>query len=387
MPFASSLSTTARTPQALAEVCTALDTGPDLAVVFFSAHHQGEDELIARTLRDRLQAKVVIGCVAETVIGTGREIENGPALSVWTARWPAGVTGTPFHLILEQTSEGPTLLGWPDALVERKEGQRDAVLLLGDPYSFPTDLFLEQMNEDFKGVPVLGGMASGVRGPGQCRLLFGGEVLTSGAVGILLQGDVGLRWIVSQGCRPVGMPFVITRAEGNVIYELGGKTPLEQLRAMWDTLPEQDQLLFRGGPHLGRVINEYQATFQRGDFLVRNLVGIDPQSGKLIVADGVRTGQTVQFHVRDAVTADEDLHALLRQDRGGHTARPTGALLFSCNGRGTQLFKAPDHDASVIQQELGDIPLAGLFAMGELGPVGGQNFIHGFTASVAIFSE
>jgi small ligand-binding sensory domain FIST len=197
---------------------------------------------------------------------------------------------------------------------------------------------------------------------------------------------VGLRWIVSQGCRPVGKPYVVTRARDNIILELGGRTPLEQLQELWNSLDPADQMLFRQGPHLGQVINEYQESFQRGDFLVRNLVGLDRASGALIVADEVRVGQTVQFHVRDADSAHEDLHALLQRARA-ESVRPAAGLLFSCNGRGSRLFPRPNHDAAAIREELGPIPLAGLFAQGELGPVGGQNFIHGFTASLALFSE
>jgi small ligand-binding sensory domain FIST len=212
-------------------------------------------------------------------------------------------------------------------------------------------------------------------------------VRLEGAVGVLLEGEIGLRWIVSQGCRPIGRHMVVTRAQGNVILELSGHTPLEQMRELWKSLGPEDQELFQHGLHIGRVHNEYQGEFQRGDFLVRNVLGVERQTGALIINDHVRVGQTVQFQVRDSDSADEDLRALLQIDLNAHEHRPAGALLFSCNGRGTRLFPSPDHDASAIRQEAGAIPLAGFFAQGELGPVGGQNFIHGFTASVAMFEE
>jgi small ligand-binding sensory domain FIST len=217
--------------------------------------------------------------------------------------------------------------------------------------------------------------------------LFGGEIRDQGAVGVVLQGPLGLRTIVSQGCRPIGRPMVITKAEDNMIHELGGRSALEQLRELWQTLSAEDQKLLQQGLHIGRVISEYQDEFQRGDFLVRNVMHLDRSSGALFITDQVRVGQTVQFHVRDAATADEDLHALLQLDVSAHEKKPSGALLFSCNGRGSRLFAQPNHDASVIHAEVGAIPLAGFFAQGELGPVGGQNFIHGFTASVALFEE
>jgi small ligand-binding sensory domain FIST len=213
------------------------------------------------------------------------------------------------------------------------------------------------------------------------------RLLDRGAAGVLIQGDLGMRCIVSQGCRPVGRHMVVTRAEENIITELSGKSPLAQLQSLWQELSDGDQRLFQRGLHIGRVINEYQGEFQRGDFLVRNVLGLERESGALGITDLMRVGQTVQFHVRDAETADEDLHALLQLDLSAHEHPPKGALLFSCNGRGTRLFSEPNHDAGVIRAEAGPIPLAGFFAQGELGPIGGQNFIHGFTASVALFED
>jgi len=181
--------------------------------------------------------------------------------------------------------------------------------------------------------------------------------------------------------------MVITKAQDNIILELSGKPPLAQLQQIWEGLGPQDRELFQRGLHIGRVINEYQGEFHRGDFLVRNVLGIDRESGALAVTDRVRVGQTVQFHVRDAASADEDLRALLQMDVSSHERRPAGALLFTCNGRGTRLFPEPHHDARTIRSEVGSIPLAGFFAQGEIGPIRGQNCIHGFTASVCLFED
>ncbi len=390
MPFAAALSQASLTSGALDEVCSTIgpffSEAPALVLAFFSPHHLPSAQKLAEELQRRLKPGCLLGCVGETIIGNEREVEQSPALSVWAARWPRRVEMTPFHLVLERTSEGASLLGWPDELVGAR-ALDTAVLLLGDPFTFPVDLFLQQINEDAPGLRVLGGMASGIRSAGQTRFLFGSQVRDQGAVGVVLQGALGLRSIVSQGCRPVGRPLVITRAEDTCIQELGGRSPLEMLRELWQGLTPQEQRLMQQGLHVGRVINEYQDLFQRGDFLVRNVMQLDRQTGALYVTDRVRVGQTVQFHVRDAATADEDLHALLQLDLHAHDKKPGAALLFSCNGRGTRLFPQPDHDASVIRAEAGPIPLAGFFAQGELGPVGGQNFLHGFTASVALFEE
>jgi small ligand-binding sensory domain FIST len=390
MPFAAALSTASETPQAVDEVCSQvraqLAGAPDLVMLFFSTHHAGAAKAIGAAVRERLAPRCLLGCVGEAIVGNDREVERAAALSLWAGQWSVAVRLDAFHLALERTSEGISLLGWPDALMEADPAQ-SAVLLLGDPFTLPVDLFLEQMNEGHAGLPVLGGMASGIRGPGQCRLLLNDAVHDEGGAAVLLQGPLGLRSIVSQGCRPIGQHMVITKAEDNVIFELGGKPPMELLKELWDTLTPEEQSLFQQGLHVGRVLNEYRGDFQRGDFLVRNVLGLEKATGALAITERVRVGQTVQFHVRDADTADEDLHALLQLDLQAHAKRPAGALLFSCNGRGTRLFKRPNHDADAIRAEAGSIPLAGFFAQGELGPIGGQNFLHGFTASVAMFEE
>jgi small ligand-binding sensory domain FIST len=390
MPFASSLSTAPTTDAALLDVCSfvrkQLADAPDLAVLFFSIHHGDNADDIVRLVQERLSPRCLLGCIGESIVGNDQEIERGPALSLWAAKWAHPVAMAPFQLMLERTSEGPSLLGWPDALEEAQPKQA-AILLLGDPFTLPVDLLLEQINESHPGLPVLGGMASAVRAPGECRLLLDGKVHDQGGVGVLLQGEIGLRSIVSQGCRPIGKHMVITKADENIIEGLGGKPPLTQLQQLWQELSQEEQQLFQQGLHIGRVINEYQGTFRRGDFLVRNVLGLDKTSGALAITDRVRVGQTVQFHVRDAVTADEDLHALLQQDISAHPRQPSSALLFTCNGRGTRLFPQAHHDVRVLRKEAGPIPVAGFFAQGELGPIGGQNFIHGFTASIALFDE
>jgi len=390
MPFASALTTVPDTLMAVDEACTRAlaDLGgrADLAVVFFSPHHSATAPELASRLHAALGPGCLLGCQGEAIVGNAREVEDGPALSLWLARWSKPVEQTPFHLTLEETSEGHSLLGWPDGL-QHANAAESAVLLVADPFSFPADLFLQQVNEDSPGLPVMGGMSSGAQEPGQGAMLLGAEALAQGAVGVLLEGGPILRSVVSQGCRPIGKPMVITKARDNVILELGGKPALVQLQELWQELAPEDQALVRQGLHVGRVLSEYKSEFQRGDFLVRNVIGLDRGSGAVAIADRVRVGQTVQFQVRDAATADEDLHELLQIDLNAHDRRPEGALLFTCNGRGTRLFNVPDHDASAIRAEAGNLPLAGFFAQGELGPVGGQNCIHGFTASVVLFED
>jgi small ligand-binding sensory domain FIST len=387
MRFAAALSTSTNSQDAIArvarEAADVLGSRPDLAVVFFSQAHAAEAERLAAQLCDTLSPGCLLGCAGEAIVGGQREIEAEPAVALWLASMP-GVSIEPFHLQFERTPEGGTVVGWPDALTGNwPDGA--ALILLGEPYSFPADWLLERLNEDRPGVPVLGGMASGGHAPGENRIIFNRQAPRQGAVGVMIHGPVRIRAVVSQGCRPIGRHYVITRAEQNIIQELGGRPPLAALEELFASLPPADQLLARQGLHVGRVINEYQDHFDRGDFLVRNCLGADRDTGALAIGDYVRAGQTVQFHVRDAATADEDLRALLAQAK--HDGDAQAALLFTCNGRGRRLFDRPDHDAGLLAELLGAVPVAGFFAQGEMGPIGGKNFLHGFTASAALFSS
>ena len=262
-----------------------------------------------------------------------------------------------------------------------------AHLLICDPFTFPADGLLAHLNEQVPGAVVMGGMASAALRPRQSRLFLDDRVLSSGAVGVHLP-HAEVHPLVAQGCRPIGDAYIITQAEGNVIRELGGRPPLVRLREMAAALPSRDQELLAQGLQLGLVIDEYRTEPGQGDFLIRGVVGADPDSGAIAVGDEIQVGQTVQFHVRDAESADEDLRrALERESAVLDGRRPAGALLFTCNGRGSRLFTEPDHDAGLIAAVLGDIPVAGFFCAGELGPVGGQNFLHTFTASIALFPD
>jgi small ligand-binding sensory domain FIST len=384
----SALSTNADTRAALREVCAAareqVGGHADLAMLFCSPQHADHADHLAAEACQLLGTDNLLGCTGESIVGAGREVEDQPAMSLWLAHWP-GVATSLFHLQFERTREGGVIQGWPEELAgDWQPGT--FLLLLGEPFSFPTDLLLDRLNEDRPGVPVIGGMASGGSEPGHNHLFFGRKALAEGAVAALVSGPVRLRTVVSQGCRPIGRPFVVTKAERNVIYELGGKPALIQLKEIFDSLPTREQLLVQKALHVGRVVSEYQERFEQGDFLVRNVTGLDPAAGALAVGDYIRTGQTIQFHVRDQEAADAELRQLLAAARKASPG-PAGALLFTCNGRGTRMFSQPNHDAEALAQSLGPLPTAGFFAQGEIGPIGRQNFMHGFTASVAIFER
>jgi small ligand-binding sensory domain FIST len=384
---ASSLSTQPRWQDALEEAASAarqsLGDAADVGLLFISSHHAAAADEIAQQACDAIGTSNLLGCTGEAIAGTAREVEEDPALSLWLARWPAARL-TAMHLNFERTPEGGALKGWPDELA----GEWPAgsfVIALGEPFSFPADFLLERMNEDRPEVAVIGGMASGGSQPGENRLLLGPTTHAEGAVALHVSGPVRLKTVVSQGCRPIGRPFVVTKAERNIIYELGGKPAMVQLREIFDTLPTREQRLVQRALHVGRVVSEYQERFEQGDFLVRNVIGIDANSGAIAIGDYIRPGQTVQFHIRDEEAADAELKQLLSAANKACTAPPAGALLFTCNGRGTRMFSEPHHDAAAVAGALGPIPLAGFFAQGELGPIGRQNFMHGFTASIGLF--
>ena len=339
--------------------------------------------MLAEIADVELAADCLIGCTGESIVCNGREIEQQPALAVWLAHLP-GVALVPMHLEFQRTPDGGSFVGWPETL-ETDWPAGASMIVLGEPFSFPADVLLARLEQDHPGTPLAGGMASGGWGVGQNRLLLGSRALDSGAVAVRMQGPLGLVNVVSQGCRPIGRPLVVTKAERNVIFELGGKPALVQLQEIFDGLSSDDQQLARRGLHVGQVIDEYRDAFGRGDFLVRNVQGVDPDTGAIAIGDYVRVGQTVQFHLRDAQTADEDLNALVSGVTPGAEANNAGALLFTCNGRGTRLFEKPHHDAATLARHWPDVPVAGFFAQGEIGPIGRKNFLHGFTASIALF--
>lgn len=377
------------TDLALREACAraASDLGAkaDLAVVLAAHLHRPAFDDLGAQVVELTGARHLIGGTAETVIANEREWENSPAIAVWLAHMP-NVRLRSVRLRFERAPDGGAITGWSDELLgEWPAGA--AMLLLAEPYTFPADALLEQLNEDRPGLPVIGGMASGAHQPGQNRLWLDGQAYDEGAVGVVMDGAIDVEAVVSQGCRPIGRPLVVTQAERNIIGQLGGAPALQQFQRIYRELTAEEQLLAQRGLHVGRVIDEYRGDFRRGDFLVRNVVGADPETGAIAIGDYIRVGQTVQFHVRDEQTADEDLRALLESSQERQAAPPSGALLFTCNGRGTRLFTEPNHDAGTLQQVWPGVPTVGLFAQGELGPIGGRNFVHGFTASVGLFRE
>ena len=381
MPFAAALSQHPGAADATAEVVgQLLEQGaarPDLAVLFCTPHHVEAFAEIVATVQTLLEPGRLLGATAVAVIGGHEEVEDGPALSLWAAT--LGAVPPPVRLTALSTGSGVALQGLPHLAVDRPQ----TVLLLADPFTLPVPDVLDVLAASHEAAPVVGGLASGGTSPGSNRLALDGEVFTDGAVGVVLDAhELGPHeMVVSQGCRPVGSPMIVTRSEGNQLLELAGRSALSRLEQVASQVAPDERALLAGGVHLGVVADEHRVAFERGDFLVRSVLGADRGHGALTVGAVVEVGTTVQFHVRDAASADEDLRALL----AGRRAH--GSLVFTCNGRGRHLFGTADHDASLVADITSGRAVGGMFCAGEIGPVGRRSFLHGFTASVLLFGR
>jgi small ligand-binding sensory domain FIST len=384
MRFYSSLSESESTFLAAEQVVRAVRAAAvrsQVVFAFFTRHHTSEADSLLDTLWGELEPEALVGCSAEGVIGPDREVERAPGLAVMIADLP-GVRIAPFHIARDEWRE---MLTDQDALRERLAAgdETRAVIAFGDPFTTPTNQLLPMLDEMWPGLPLIGGMASAAHAPGENALYCNDTVHNEGMVGLSLSGPLAVETVVSQGCRPFGKTYVITKAQENLILSLGGRPALQALRDAIMDMPEPERQLLSNGLFVGRAMTEYKDKFGRGDFLIRGVVGVDNESGAIAIGDYVRVGQTVQFHVRDAATAEEDLSMML----SGADESAAGALLFSCNGRGTRMFPEASHDVRAANRALPKTPVAGFFAAGELGPVGGKNFIHGHTASFALFRK
>ena len=358
------------TAEVIGDVLERVGGKVDLAVLFVTVNHQAAFDQIAAAVQRLLQPRCLIGAVAVGVMGRDREVEARPGVSLWAA---AGIGDVePVRLVASRGAWA----GLPD---EAADGER-LLLLIPDPFTFPVDRFIEDTAEAHPNLTVVGGLASAAHAEGGNRLLLGPTVYRSGAVGALLAVGAWAKPVVSQGCRPIGQPYTVTKGEGNLLAELGGRSALQRLQDLVTAASPEDRALLSQGIHVGRVIDERRLDFARGDFLIRGVIGADQQHGIIGVGDQVTVGSTVQFQVRDADSADEDLRALLAGRRAA------AALIFTCNGRGEHLFGEPDHDARVVGELTGASALAGMFCAGEIGPVGARNFLHGYTASVVLFT-
>ncbi len=388
MKWASALSAETRLESAVKEAALSvkqrLDGAvPDFVALFVSRHFADRYEEAGAFLADRLPARVVLGSSAAGVIGDGQEREEKPGLSVTAAILP-GVKIRPFSV---QDDELPDLDDSPRAwekLVGVRAAENPQFILLADPFSIRTENFLMGLDFAFPQSSKIGGLASGANQPGRNALYLNALCQRTGAVGVAMTGDIVLETVVAQGCRPIGRPLRITDCKENILISVDGRPPVAFLQALFAELPDRDRQLMKQALFVGIAMTSAKEHFEPGDFLIRNILGVDNEHGSLAVGAPLRAGQTIQFHVRDSKSSAEDLRAVF--ERAGETKTQTrGALLFSCVGRGRSLYGRPNHDTEFFAQNVGPVPLGGFFCNGEIGPVGGTTYLHGYTSSFGLF--
>ena len=357
----------------------------DLTVVFVSAHHAADYARVPDLVSEHIKSGTLIGCSGGGVIGAGKEVEHRNGFAITSARLP-DVTLTPFHVENDQIPDADAAPDSWESLVGVTAGDEPSFVLLADPWSIDAESMVRGLDYAFPDSSKVGGLASGAQQPGGNALFVGDATHTSGMVGVAMSGDVVVDTVVAQGCKPIGRPMQVTSCNKNVLLKLDGRNAMDVLRQVVDGLEDGDRDLVRHSLFLGVVMDPLNDSPQLGDYLVRNIVGADHESGAIAVGERLREGQTVQFHLRDAETSATDLGSIL----GGYVERnpiyeETGALLFTCLGRGEYLYGRPDHDTDMFRDKVSAMPLTGFFCNGEIGPVDGSTYIHGYTSSFGIF--
>jgi small ligand-binding sensory domain FIST len=387
MLWASAISTASRLDAALADafeqVERQLDSqDPDLVIAFVTSQFGAQQANLRRLVEERWNEALLFGCCASGVIGGGREIEREAAVAVSAAILP-GVELIPSHVERAELPQAFAARAW-EAALHVKANSTPHFLVITDPYTFPAEEILPGLDHAFPGSLKIGGLASGGQQRGGNLLYLGHNTYRSGAIFLALSGNLHADSIVAQGCRPIGDPMFVTNCHGNLLRELDGHTPRDVLGAVYEKLSPRDRELVENSLFIGLALPNQGPTIHAGDFLIRNVLGMDPQSGALWVGTPLEANSIVQFHVRDALSSAQDLERALARYRSEHYATPSGALLFSCVGRGAGLYGTPDHDSNALRRALGDLPIAGFFCSGEIGPVQGFTQVHGYTSAVAL---
>jgi small ligand-binding sensory domain FIST len=357
-----------------------------LGLVFLTPKFFPNAAQILELIRVHAQVSLLLGCSSSGVIEGGREWEDiqGIALALYSLPG-AKLQAVRFTQEQIEESSGPSYWHMETGL---DASQVNGWLAFADPFHLDPEAFLRGWNEAYKGRPIVGGLASGDFTEQMTQVYLNGDVFEEGGVALAVSGGVEIVSVISQGCTPIGETWTITKAEKNFVHEIANRPAYEILAETFGKLSAHEQLQARGNLFIGLVVNEYLEDFQRGDFLVRNILGADPQSGSIAVGAWPRQGQTMQFQRRDAAAADEDMKLLLERAKAQIGNRKIyGGCLCCCNGRGHRLFGQMDHDAGLVQAKAGPMGLTGFFCNGELGPIGERNFLHSYTASLALFVE
>jgi small ligand-binding sensory domain FIST len=401
MQWANALSTRPSLEAAVTDVVeravSSLTAPADLGLVFISSAFASEYSRLLPLLSEKLSVPILIGCSGGGVIGTTsegqtQELEAEAALSLTLAYLP-GVNLQVFHVMSEEL---PDLDSSPDAWVDLigvPQSPTPQFILLCSSFSSGINDLLQGLDFAYPGSVTVGGQASAGGMSGRTALFChdaGGEMhqglYREGTLGLALSGNIVLETIVAQGCRPIGEPLQVTKSERNIILELDEQVPLVVLRDVIANLSEKERMLAQHSLFVGMAMDGFKPALQQGDFLIRGILGVDPTAGAIAIGDRVRPGQRLQFHLRDAEASAEDLELLLQQYQNQRDAEPAAiaALMFSCVGRGEGLYGQPNFDSELFSRYIKDIPVGGFFCGGEIGPIGGNTFIHGYTSVFGI---
>lgn len=390
MQWASVSTTQHALPAAVAEAADRLlealgGAEPDLVIAFISSSYGAQFIMLPALLRREFEAAQLFGCMGTSVIGNGLELEDQAALTLMGAVLP----DVQLHAVhLEQQVTPPTYaerslwvgaLGLGDLLPE-------CMLLLADPFSFSAEHFLKGLDRHFPLATKVGGLASGMEQPGTPCLMLNDRFYPSGCVCLTFSGNIAMDTLIAQGCRPIGDPMFANATHENLILELDGKVPREMLTELYQRIKRADRKLFTDALFIGLAMEPQREQYQAGDFLIRTILGLDPDSGALLINTHVPAHSVVQLHLRDAITSAQDLELRLSHYSTTRDANLLhGALLFSCLGRGQEFYGHADHDSNAFKQHVSDVPLAGVFCNGEIGPVHGTTFVHGYSSVFAVF--
>jgi small ligand-binding sensory domain FIST len=364
----------------------------DLGFLYVSTAFASDYPRLLPLLADKLPIKKLVGCSGGGIVGNGQEFEDKPAIALLVGHLP----NADCHIFHLDDSDLPDLDSPPDRwekITNVGASLATSFILLGDPFSFPINDLVQGLDFAYPNAVKVGGLASS-GGMGANALFCFHEqnqykLYRTGLLGVALWGDVVIDPVVAQGCRPIGKIFQVSECERNLILGLEGKPPLSLLQDTVSELSQSDRELAQHSLFIGVVMNEFQANPSQGDFLIRNIIGVDPRSGAIAVGDRIRPGQRIQLHLRDSNASAEDLEMALVNYTNqlrleAPNTSPNAALMFACMGRGERLYGKPNFDSELLQKHLGLIPLGGFFCSGEIGPVGGTTFLHGYTSVFGI---
>jgi small ligand-binding sensory domain FIST len=361
------------------------DKSVDLTIIFVSPQFKDKYQEIPKLIRDRISSGHFLGCSGGGIVGGGKEAEQQAAFSMTCAKLPdVEIKGihTDTMKLPDQDTAPSVWREWLGVDVEKNP----SFIFLADPFSFQGEEFLAGVDFAYPNSGKVGGLASGAQAQGGNALYLNDKIYNNGLIGLALSGNIGMDTIVAQGCRPIGEPVKVSKCDGTLLMGMDGQPPLELLQNVYEGLDENDKSLVQTSLFLGIEMDPLKDNPQQGDFLIRNIMGVEREVGGIQVGALLREGQLVQFHLRDKAMSAEDLKLMLnRYKTKENFKRASGALLFSCLGRGQYLYGKPNHDSDMFRDHIGDIPLGGFFCNGEIGPVGGTTFLHGYTSSFGIF--